>query len=201
MFAKGPVFQLVPIDLSVAGEKDFNDLTGVLIFVRAEDAGGAEVLGAKVSVMLGDVAADMLPMTSNTVIRCRQPVNMLRFVWTAQPGITAFILCAANDDVMVQAPPSRQLVTSAVSSSLSAVAMSVGVSASQLAPAAGTRQKLTVMNNSSSDTIYLGSTSAVTALTGFPLGGGAGFTFEGTTAAVWAISDVAGTDVRILTEG
>lgn len=201
MFAKGPVFQLIPIDLSQAGSKDFNDKTGVLIFVRAEDAGGAEVLGAKVMVMLGDVTTDQLPMTSNTIIRCRVPVSMLRFSWAAQPGVTAYILASVNDDVMVQSPPSRQLVTQSVSSSLAAVTVSVGTSASQVAAASNTRQKLTVRNNSTAAKVYLGSDATVSTANGFPIGAGEGFTFEGTTASIWAISDTAATDVRILAEG
>lgn len=201
MFAKGPVFQLVNIDLTIAGTKDFNDKTGVLIFVRAEDAGKAEVLGAKVNVMLGDITADVLPMTSNTIIRCRAPVGMLRFTWDAQPGVTAYILLSVNDDVMIQSPPSRQLVTSASSNVLTASAITVGTAAGLASAASATRQKLTLINNSAAAKVYLGADATVTAANGFPLPPGGGFTFEGTTAAVWAISDTAGADVRILAEG
>ncbi|OAN44002.1 hypothetical protein A6A04_08965 [Paramagnetospirillum marisnigri] len=200
-FAKGPTFQIVPVDLSSAGSKDFNDLAGVISFIRAEDASGAEVLGAKVNVMLGDVVMDSVPMTTNCIIRARQPVPMIRFTWAAQPGVTAYLLVAPNEDLMISAPPSRQLVTQSVSSVLSAVAVTVGTSAVQAAASSSTRQKLTVRNNSTAAKVYLGSSNAVTTASGFPLGPGEGFTFEGTTAAIWAISDTAGTDVRVMAEG
>lgn len=201
MFAKGPVFQLLPLDLSSAGTQDFNDKTGVLIFVRAEDASGAEVLGAKVMAMLGDVTEDQLPMTSNTIIRCKTPVGMVRFSWAAQPGVKAYILMAVDDSVMVQSPPSKQLVTQSAASTVTASAASVGTSAAQVAASNGARQKLTVRNNSSSAKVYVGQDNTLTTSNGFPLGPGEGFTFEGTTAAIWAISDTASTDVRIMSEG
>ncbi|BAE51214.1 hypothetical protein [Paramagnetospirillum magneticum] len=200
-FARGPIFQLVPIDLSSAGSKTFHDVAGVVSFVRAEDTGKAEVLGAKVSVMLGDVVMDQVPLTTNSIIRIRKTVSLCKFTWDAQPGVTAYILVAPDEDVMIHSPPSRQLVTQSMASALAASAASIGTSAALVAAANGSRQKLTVKNNSASATIYLGADNAVTTASGFPLGPGEGFTFEGTTGAVYAIASAAGTDVRILAEG
>lgn len=160
-------------------------------------------LAAMVEVSLGRAVDDYIPMGINTEVTGKADFYNLR--WNAQPGVWAFILISMVDvrgaSIRVDAPPTSQIVTQAMGSTLAASAATVGVAASQVAGASGTRQKLTVKNNSASATIYLGANNAVTSASGFPLGPGEGFTFEGSQGAVWAIASAAATDVRILTEG
>lgn len=200
MFARGPIFSLVPIDLSQAGTKDFNEACSVVIFVRAEDAAGALALDAKVGVQLGDIASAAVPAGVNAFFKLARPTSLVRFTWDAQPGVTAYFIVAADDALMVHAPPARQLVTQAMGAALSVNAYSVGVGAIQVAAASATRQKVTVRNNSAAATVYVGPDS-VTSATGFPLGPGEAYTFEGTTADVYALSSAVSTDVRVVVEG
>lgn len=200
MFARGPVYQLLAIDLSVAGSKPFNDTVGLVQFTRAVDQSGALALDAKLNLTFGDVGTDPIPLSINSIVRVRQTVPIISFDWTAQPGVTAYILIAANDDVVVQSPPARQMVTQAMGSAVSALAVTVGTVATVLAASSTTRQKASVRNNSTTATLYLGDATVTTA-TGFPLGPGEGFTFEGTTAAIYGIASAAGTDARVMVEG
>lgn len=201
MYTRGAIFQMVNLDLSTAGSRDFNSAASVVIFVRAEDAAGGLALDARVDVQLGDIASQAIPAGVNALFKLRSATQMVRFSWAAQPGVTAYFLVSAGDELMVHAPPARQIVTQAMGTTVAAGQFAVGnVVAVEVAPATASRQKVTIRNASASATVYLGA-AAVTAATGFPLAPGDAYTVEGTTADVWAIADMAGADVRVLTEG
>lgn len=201
MISRGPVFSIVPIDLSAAGAQDFNKTASTVTFLRALDVSGQQALDALVNVQLGDVISDAIPMGINATASLREPTGVIRFTWAAQPGITAYFLLSADDNLTVTSPPAKQLVTQSFGSTLSASPLSVGTAAVQLAPANSARAKLSVRNNSTTNTLYLGATNAVTTANGFPLAAGEAYTFDGTTAAVWGIASAASTDVRVMQEG
>ena len=160
-------------------------------------------LSAVVECSVGTAEDDYLPLGINSLVT--GDVTRYRLRWNAQPGIWAFFLISQVDprtaSITVDAPPTSQIVTQAMGTTLAASAASVGVAAVQVIAASGTRQKLTIKNSHASAKLYLGADNTVSAANGFPIGPGEGFTFEGTNAAVWAISDTAATDVRILVEG
>lgn len=201
MISRGPVFSIVPIDLSVAGTQDFNKTASTVTFLRAIDSSGQQALDALVNVQLGDVISDAIPMGINATASLREPTGVVRFSWAAQPGVIAHFLLSADDNLVVTSPPAKQLVTQSFGVSLSMSNVNVGTVAAKLAPANSARAKLTIRNNSAGNIIYMGKSSAVTAASGFPLAPGEAYTFDGTTAEVWGIASAAGTDVRVIQEG
>lgn len=200
MISRGPVFSIINIDLSAAGTQDFNKTASTITCIKAVYQSGELALDASVNVQLGDVMSDRIPMGINSTATLREPTGLVRFSWAAQPGVTAYFLLSADDALTVTSPPAKQLVTQAMGGSLTNYAMSVGTAAVKLADAKASRQKLSVRNNSVSSVIYIG-TNGVTVANGFPIGAGEGYTFEGTTAELWAVATSAGTDVRLMVEG
>ncbi|MGE5476167.1 MAG: hypothetical protein ACM3Q1_05900 [Bacteroidales bacterium] len=200
MFSRGPSFQMIPIDLSVAGYKDWNENCSVVIFVRAEDSNRALALDARVGVQLGDVASAVVPAGINALFKLKQTVPLVRFSWEAQPGITAYFLVAADDQLMVHAPPARQLVTSAVGNNISTAAINVASAAPvQLAAADGARQSVVIQNVGAAD-MYIGG-SSVTAATGLRIAANGGsYVVDKCTAAVWAITQAGAAEARVMVE-
>jgi hypothetical protein len=201
-------YQIYRVPLDAAGTDDIRIEANYfkLLWAGTLDANGRPAvkdLAAMVEVSIGTAVDDYIPMGINTLVSGKASRYRLR--WNAQPGKWAFILISLVDPrtaaIQVDAPPTSQIVTQAMGSSVAASAATIGTSASQVVGASGTRQKLTVKNNSASAVVYLGADNAVTSASGFPLGPGEGFTFEGTQAAVWAVASAAGTDMRILAEG
>lgn len=200
MNKQGPAYQILPIPLSTAGTKPFIGQGTRVTLVGATDASGNDYYSVKLKVRVGINSFDQVPMAWNTEIKANDKFDELHFEWAAQSGVTAYILITDDGGLEVSAPPAKQIVTSSVGSTLAAAAVTVGTAAAQVAAAASTRQKLTIKNNSTTATLYLGADNTVTTATGLPLGPGEGFTVEGTTAAVWGIASAAGTDVRTLEE-
>ncbi len=197
MQTRGPIVQVVPIDLSAAGKKTINDAVTHITFVKALDQSGAQALGAALNIALGDVAADSFPCSVNTIIQTRNPVSPIVVTWAAQPGITAY-LALSQDGVAIHAPPTTQLVTQAVGSTISAAQATVGTAAAQIV-SGGSRQSVMIQNNGTAD-LYVGD-STVTTGTGFkvPANGGV-LTVDKTTAAIYGVVASGTTDVRMLTE-
>ena len=196
---RGPSYQHFPIDLSTAGTKIINDGVSVITFVRAENQDGTLALDAKINIQVGDMSADVIPASVNTILKMSERVNAVTLSWAAQSGVTAWIMMAPDDKLIVHAPPAKQLVTSSVASGLTVSAVSVGTAVVLLAASVTSRQSVVIQNNGAND-IYLGG-SGVTVATGLkvPANGG-NMTIDKTTAALYAISAVAGNDVRVLVE-
>jgi len=199
MLGRGPTFSLLPIDLSAAGTVTFSQMVSIVSFVRAEDVAGAPALSAKVMIQVGDVSSAAIPASVNTTIKLRPAANRVVITWDAQSGITAYVMIAADDGLLINSPPTTQLITQALGATVTMGAVAVGTTPVLIA-AAGSRQNLTVKNNSASGNIYLGSSAAVTSATGWPMGAGEGFGLERTTAALWAVADAAGADLRYVLE-
>ena len=76
-------------------------------------------------------------------------------------------------------------------------AFTVGVAAVQLFISNGSRKSLLILNNSA-NAIFIGPTNGVTTATGFPLAPGASYSDDLNNGPIWAISAVAGNNVRTL---
>jgi len=201
-------YQIYRMPLSSAGSDTINVQANYFKLLWAgtiDSAGKPQVmdLACVVEVSIGTRDDDYLPMSINTLVEGESTRYRLR--WNAQPGKWAFFLISAIDPrgagIKVDAPPTQQLVTSSMGSALAVSRVSVGTSAAQIAAASTTRQKLTIKNTHATATLYVGAGNTVTTANGFPVGPGEGFTFEGTTAEVWGISDTAATGVAVLAEG
>lgn len=203
-----PEYQIYWVDLSAAGT---HEIVGAYSHFRMVWAGTRDFsvkpplaaslrLDAQVEVLFGAREDDFVPMTVNSV--ARGEVGRYRLRWSAQPGVWAAFLVTNDEGIIglrIEAPPARQIVTQTAGVTMAASQIEIGVAAALAVAARATRQKLTIKNNSAG-VIYLGPDGTVTTATGFPLEPGEGFTFEGTSAAVWAIGSAAALDMRVLEE-
>lgn len=190
-------YQLIPIDLTTAGSKTVNFECDRIHFVKALNAGVVD-LDALINVKLSeDNTADLIPLSVNNGIEGFTQ----RFVvtWAAQSGTIAYLFCS-NAQYRVTSPPTKQIVTSSIGSTLAQAAVAVADSAAVLlAAASGTRQSVTIQNLGTSE-IFIGNNAVVPA-DGLKVAANGSFTLDKTTAALYAICDTGGTaDVRVLIE-
>jgi len=207
--AQRPAVQIFKINLaspvelqagSATGQQSIRALGKKIIFVGAQDATGLTVLDATCSLQIGlEAISDPIPLGVNSKVTAI--ADYWRLTWAIQPGYTGiFAICWSDDpnDLDIYAPPARQLVTSSAGTALGTQQTTVGVAAAVLVAGSSTRQSVTVRNRGTA-TVYLGG-STVTALNGFALDPGESFTFQGTTAAIWAIASAAATPVHTIQE-
>lgn len=198
-----PSFQRIDIDLTTAPDspREINFPAERVFFVRAADSGGVLALEALVDVYLQSTSEDPIPAGINTQIACRD-INRVYFDWEAQAGVTATFIVAKSgfngSGLELNAPPARQLVTSAIGTTISAAAVSVTNAATLIAAADATRQSVIVQNLGAAD-IYLGG-SGVTAAAGLKVASGAALAIDKTTAALYGITSAGTADVRVLSE-
>lgn len=191
-----PEYSLTPIDLSTAGERSI-DLEGdYFLFVTALDGSGLVNLDARVDVAFGRAVDDYAPFFINS--EAEGYFDKVRVKWAAQSGVIAYLYISRAPIIRMRTPPAKQLVTSALADEVSAVAVTVGTSAVAVAAANSTRQQLTILNNGSVD-IYIGP-AGVTTSTGLKIAAGQSYSTERCTAAFYAISGLAGQNVRVLEE-
>lgn len=190
-------YSVTTIDLTTAGEQEIQQEGDYFCFVTALDGAGAQQLSATIEVAVGRSIDDYVPMTINNIIRGY--ASRYRIKWSAQAGIKAYLYVARGPEPLeITSPPARQLVTSAIAAGFTHNTVSVGVAATLIVAASGTRQSLILQNLGAAD-VYIGG-SAVTTANGLKLASGASLTIDGTTAAVYGISGTAGQDVRYLQE-
>lgn len=194
----GPNYTLFIINLTDAGSQVINLEADLFHFMRADGPAG-QYLDALIEVALGTATDDYLPIGYNGRIEGRATRYTLR--WQAQPGVSATILVSWKSDrdngVSVDSPPTKQVVTQASGSTLTAAEVAVGAVATVLRPAAGTRQSLSIRNTGAT-TVYVGPATVTTA-DGFPVEPDETLTLSGTAAPVYAVAAVGGT-VRVLEE-
>lgn len=198
MITRGPVFQIVPIDLSAAGSKEFNEGATIVSLVRAEDASGSLFLDAKVMLNLGDIAGDDIPMSINTRIHLRKPTNVVRFSWDAQPGVKAFILISGDDGISIDSPPPKATIFSLSVNTVSTAAYAVGVAPVLVAAVSPARSSV-IIQNRGLQPAYIGG-SDVSVSTGIRVNPGEVMTLDKTAAALYAICAWAGGAVNVLVE-
>lgn len=211
-----PNYGLYPIDLSVAGFLDlpvfgtriamitallnptFTSVAGVRII-----SGGTVAPSCLVNVQIGKALGDPLPFSVNTKINVDDAFEFVRLSWAAQPNTTAFFMIAddrAGAGVFVDAPAA--ILGGTVSNSpilattISTAQVSVTNAAGGVALAAfvATRQRATFRNRDNVNSVWIGkSDGSLTNATGYELApGDPPLTIDDTTAAINAISNVAG---------
>ncbi len=192
-------YNVIPIDLTVAGSYKLSLFSGVLRMVRAVDSVGALALTALVQVKLGDNEGDYIPIGfGNAVFGFDTELNLK---WDAQPGVTAYFFRSSEPTIAdVDATPPAQLVVGSLASSAVASAGVVGVVAGVLVAANASRKMLTIYNNGTVD-IFLGVDNTVTVANGLLVAPGKSYNTEQYSGAFWAISSLAAQDARIFEEG
>lgn len=195
-----PNYSVFKIDLTTAGKQEINLEGDFFHFVTALDGSGAVDLDAAVRVALGTAVDDGIPASINTKVQGLTTRYLLS--WEAQPGIMAEFLISRvsgpDEGIEVDAPPTKQLVTSAIASGLTVAAVGVGTIATLLRAATGTRQSVTIRNNGTG-VIYIGPLG-VTLADGFNLEAGESLTLDGTTTAIYGIAASGTQACRVMEE-
>lgn len=201
MSNNNPNWQIFAIDLTIAGQQDIPALFSYFRLIDAVNGAGVTNLDAIVNVQPRRTGGDAIPMRLNSLVKLPGKTDFIRVSWPAQPGIIAKLFMSDQDNdsgIEVEAPPTKQLVTTSIGSVLVPAAVAVGAAAVQLAAASASRQSVTILNNSAND-IFIGDVT-VTVVNGMRLVAGQALTIDKTTAAIFAIAAGAGNDVRVLTE-
>lgn len=187
------------IDLSQAGDQMVRQFAGVLRVIEMADSAGNLDLTGVINVRVGQTKGPTFPLRMNNAYTGRSARD-LKLSWEAQSGVFAKLLLSPDGQTFdVDADPPVQLVTGALSSSITAADIDVASTATEIVAANTSRQALTIWNNGS-ETIYLGG-SGVTTSTGLPLEAGTGVDFSHTTAAIYGICSTGPVDTRYLEEG
>lgn len=157
-------------------------------------------LDGQVEISFGTRSSFYIPLLyNNKVISPDYGVHRSwKLRWKAQPLRRAILFVSPNSTLLADTPNPKQLVSSSVGTTAIPTAVSVGAVATQIAAANTGRQSVLVTNNGT-DPIYIGN-AGVTVATGTPVQPGGSLTINQTSAAIYAISSVAGQDVRVLTE-
>lgn len=195
-----PQYSVYLIDLTTAGRRTIAQAGEVFSMIDARNADGTQNLNALVSVSLGTMDDDALPVRLNGKIRA----NAMNYqvAWEAQSGVIAYLLVASDylkgPGVDIDAPVTKQIVTSAIGTTISAAAVTVATTATLLAAADTARQSVIVTNNGAAD-IFIGP-AGVTTATGTPLVPGEKCSIDKTTAAIYGIVAAGTVEARVLTE-
>lgn len=189
---------ILRIPLNTAGLYTIQQGFGYVHVFRFEDANGVAKLDGQIEVSFSVSEDDFIPMQYNNRVAWQADRGRIR--WAAQPN-TVVIVGIASDarEFAADTPNPKQLVVSSGGSAVGASAISVGTSAVIVAPTSLTRQKATIQNLGAAP-IFLGGVG-VTVASGIQLPPGQSYTVTGTSADVYAISGVAGNDVRVMVEG
>jgi hypothetical protein len=190
------MYSVIPIPLDTAGSREIRMTGDYMIFQDARRSDGSQALDTSLRVRVGRENSDQATIRLNA--QFRGLFDSIQVEWDATAGVTAYLFVSRGPGGLeLDAPPAKQLVTSAVGTTLASAAVTVGLTATLIAAADSLRQSLVVKNNGS-NTVYLGG-SGVTVAQGLPLAAGEAFTLSETTAALYGIASVA-TEVRKLAE-
>lgn len=190
-------YQIFEIDLSSAGSQTIASFAGNLVLADAVDSNGDPALNVKLGVTLGTRDGQAIPLRYNGAVRSKNQRD-IQLEWEAQSGVTATLFLSYTDAVTVAPRPFKQIVTSSIGSGLSVDDVTVGTSAVLVLASNATRQKALVQSDQgNSGQIFVGP-SGVAATDGIELSPGESLEIDGTTAAVYAISDTAAQTVRVM---
>lgn len=197
---QAPFYRVIPVSLDSDGTHTLNGEMGLIHLVRAETAAGALALDALVNIRLGDVNNDDIPLSVNGQIDA-SGFSKAIFSWSAQPGVTAyFALSRSSERFRVEAPPAKQLVTSAIATGASYDRQTIDTTASAVAAANGTRHSIGLMADAAnSGVIYVASDASVTTSTGWPLEAGEKIVFQH-SARIDAIASASGQALHVIEE-
>ena len=206
MSANKPNYSRFDFNLSTAmNGPRYEDLPIVgtrLVMIDARDANGNQALGAQVWVQIGKALGDALPMSINTEIVCDGGFEFVRFGWVAQAGLTATFL--ASDDrqgtgVRMQAPPTKQLVSTGSGTSMAASRVTVAAVATLIDPGSTTTQTRQIKNLATLATVYIDD-ATVTVATGYPIAPGESINLSGSNAPIYGIVAAGTAPVALIVE-
>lgn len=198
-------YGMLNIPLTTAGQTEFSFDADFWAFADAQNADGSQNLSALIEVKFGKDNSDQwVPFRINNAFDGKADKIAVR--WAAQAGITAklFHSRTARDDqggmqkLRLITPPPRQLVTSAVGTTLQHAGVTVTTSPTLISAANAARQSLMLQNNSGTY-LYLGG-SSVSVSNGLYIAPYQIITLDKTTAAVYGIVSGGTANVRVLEE-
>lgn len=165
------------------------------------------IITASAAVSIGTNNGDMQALAQGIGEETAEQFSRL---YIASDSAQTIVLAVANrrvDDsrLSITAPVSVSDISAPVDISVGATIVnamtSVGTVALQLLAANSARRSVFIFNNSATATLYVGNDATVSSANGWPIQPKSGLVIEkAATAAVWAISSGAATDVRTLTE-
>lgn len=180
-------YQVFTINLSTAGSQTFVQQVGLVHVVEFQDVNGDPILTGKINCAIGEGAGLYVPLRYNSKIALPQTVSRVNFTWAAQSGVYAVILFSPEPrKLSADTPPTRQLVTSAIGTTVAVAEVTCDNTADALVAADSTRFVLVLRNIGTTD-CYIGP-SGVTTSTGMLLKVGETFIDDKTTAAYYGIT-------------
>jgi hypothetical protein len=203
MIPRSAEISVFRIPLDVAGESLLRQRTGYFHLWQFENiADGTISLDGQISAVFGSLATvdDAVPFGYNSRVQFRPPVDQVNMRWNAQPGIRAVVLVSFNPDALEASNiPARQLVFQGQAPTLTTQAATVGTVAAQVIPANSFRQRLVIQAPSGNAAHVIIGPSGVTLGSGVILEPG-GVLVLNSSAAIFAISSLAGQGLRIMEE-
>jgi hypothetical protein len=187
------------IDLTTAGSETISGEYTAAFFKRAVNAAGSRALDALLQVRFGQNATASFPWEYADKIVSGTGWDEITFSWEAQSGVTATIVLASSNELLLEGEPPASLAVGDLASTITAAAVTAGVSEVSAAAANSSRKLLTIQNNGSVD-VYIGPTG-VTTSSGLKIAAGGSYSTENSTAAYFVISGTASQNCRILEEG
>ena len=185
--------------LTTAGSETIKGKFTAAFFKRATDAAGSRALDALLQVRFGQNATASFPWEYADKIVSKAGWEEITFSWEAQIGVTAIVVLASSDELLLEGEPPASLAVGDLASSITAAAVTVGTSEVSLAAANSSRKLLTIQNNGSVD-VYIGPTGLTTS-TGLKVAAGGSYSTENSTAQYFGISGTASQNCRVLEEG
>jgi hypothetical protein len=145
-------YSVTQLDLGTAGYHTFDQIHGVVRFIRAENASGTLAPSAKVNIELGTVIDDVIPMSVGNAIKARD-TRRARLTWAAQSGITAwFFLSHGTGEADMDADPPATVLANSVGETLASTAdESVATVATELVLAANAARRHAILSNPASN--------------------------------------------------
>jgi hypothetical protein len=201
----GARYSILRLDLTTAGSQVIEGPFALMRFVSATDAGGDLQLLTLVKVQVENEGEQVSFRVGNG-FRARPAARRWIISWTAQAGVTAEFLFS-NDDgqVDIHSDPPAQVIGNSLTitrgQTIRASKVTVGAAAVQLLAADATRRRVHVkyIYLGATAAIFLGKDNTVTTANGYAVEPGDVEVIEG-GAALWAIGESAGLDVRLLEE-
>jgi hypothetical protein len=184
-------YQVFRLNLAAAGVLPFIQQIGLVHIVEFQNAAGQAVLDGMIECSVGEGASSYVPLRYNSKIALPETVSRVDFRWAAQADTFAIILFSPTPRMLAaDTPPTRQIVTSSIGTTVAAEEITCDDTAAILVAADATRQSV-LLKNLSGETVYLGD-ATVTAADGYPLEVGAEFRCDKSTADLYGVTATAG---------
>lgn len=185
---------------SAADTSPRSELIGYIKVIRFETVAGVPILDGEIRFSLGTAVDEYIPLLYNNEILFPQKVARWRLDWEIQADTVAVIAVSLEPDVLrLDTPNPKQLVSSAVGVSYTASNLVVGTTEVSATPSDDARQSVIFQNLGPGKVEIINSGNAFG--TGIQIDIGDVFTLDDTSAEIFLISNMAGTNVRMLIQG